>query len=76
MNATREEILAIIENEGVSVDLAALRENALLTEAGIDSLEMMNVFLAIEEKFGIKIPDEDLDALSTIDGIVAYLQRL
>lgn len=76
MNATREEILAIIENEGVSVDLAALKENALLTEAGIDSLEMMNVFLAIEEKFGIKIPDEDLDALSTIDGIVAYLQRL
>jgi acyl carrier protein len=76
MNATREEILAIIENEGVSVDLAALKENALLTEAGIDSLEMMNVFLAIEEKFGVKIPDEDLDALSTIDGIVAYLQRL
>lgn len=76
MNVTREEMLGIIESAGVSVDVAAIKSDTPLSKAGIDSLEMMNVFLAIEEKFGIKIPDEDIDALDTVDGIIAYLQRL
>lgn len=76
MNVTREEMLGIIESAGVSVDVAAIENDTPLSKAGIDSLEMMNVFLAIEEKFGIKIPDEDIDALDTVDGIIAYLQRL
>lgn len=76
MNVTREEMLAVIERAGVSVDVAAIKGDTPLSKSGIDSLEMMNVFLAIEEKFGIKIPDEDIDALDTVDEIIAYLHRL
>lgn len=76
MNVTREEMLAVIESAGVSVKVATIKGDTLLSKSGIDSLEMMNVFLAIEEKFGIKIPDEDIDALDTVDDIIAYLHRL
>lgn len=76
MNVTREELLPIIEESGVSVDVASIKSDISLSKAGIDSLEMMNIFLAIEEKLGIKIPDEDFDSLDTMDDIIAYLQRL
>jgi acyl carrier protein len=76
MNVTREEMLGVIEGAGVSADVATIKYDASLSKAGIDSLEMMNVFLAIEEKFGIKIPDEDIDALDSVDSIIDYLQRI
>lgn len=75
MNVTREKILALVESAGVSVDISKIKWDTKLSAAGIDSLEMMNVFLKIEEKFGIKIPDEEIDTLDTIDGIVSYLQQ-
>jgi acyl carrier protein len=36
---------------------------------------MMSVFLGIEEKYGIHIPDQDLDRLDTIDNIIDYLRN-
>ena len=76
MNITQDEILSIFESVGVSVDVSTINGDALLSKIGIDSLEMMNVLLQIEEKFSIKIPDEEIDNLNTIDNIVSYLQRL
>lgn len=46
-----------------------------LYSQGIDSLDMMNVFLLIEEKYGIKIPDEDIAKLNTIEKITSYLNE-
>ena len=76
MNVTQEEIFSIIENVGVSVDIAKIKVNMPFNEAGVDSLELINIILEIEEKFGIKIPDEDIDALNTVDNIVSYLQKI
>lgn len=76
MNVTKEEILAIVENVGVSVDVSTIKVDVPFKQAGIDSLEMMNVFLGIEEKFGIQIHDEDIADLNTIENIVSYLQKI
>lgn len=76
MNVTKEEILAIVENVGVSVDVSTIKVDVPFKQAGIDSLEMMNVFLGIEEKFGIQISDEDIADLNTITNIVSYLQKI
>lgn len=75
MNITHEEILTIIEKSGVSIEITAIKFDQSLTEAGIDSLEMFNVFLAIEEHLNIKIPDSDIDSLDTINSIVQYLEK-
>lgn len=74
MNVTYEEMISIIVGAGVTVKIEKIKSDTLLKKE-IDSLEMMNVFLAIEEKYGIQISDEDVDTLLTIDDIIAYLKR-
>lgn len=42
---------------------------------GIDSLDVMSLLLAVEEKFGIKFSDEDVNAIKTPAAISAELDR-
>ncbi len=76
MQVTFEEIFSIIVAAGVSVDTSKITPDIPFKEAGIDSLEMMNVFLGIEEKFEIQIPDDDIAQLDTISNIVTYLNKV
>ncbi|WP_433495456.1 acyl carrier protein [Micromonospora sp. CA-248089] len=41
----------------------------------IDSLSMVEILVACEEQFGVKIPDEQLKQLTTVDDVVAYIER-
>jgi len=75
MNVTHEELIVLLENVGTSVDLAQLKGDDLLEEAGVDSLEVMNFLLEVEQKFGIKIPDADVDTLKTLNDVRNYLQQ-
>lgn len=76
MNITSKEILDIIEKAGVTANVAEIKSDQTFKQAGIDSLELMNVFLAIEQTFEIKIEDEDIDALTSVDAVVSYLNKL
>lgn len=76
MKVTREEMLEIIDGAGVSVNVADIKCDLSFKKLGIDSLEMMNVFLAIEQKFDIKIDDDDVNALDSVDSIISYLEKL
>ena len=75
MEVKAVDIRNIIKNAGVSEDLAQLINDGSLKEIGLDSLDMANVLLQIEEKFNIKIPDEDVEQLDSINSIVAYIQE-
>ena len=68
------EIKEIIMATGTNADIESLGENESLEEAGVDSLEVFNVLLGIEEKYEIKIPDEDIDNLGTISQIINYIE--
>jgi acyl carrier protein len=74
MKATAEEVMAIVKGVGIAADISGITANMSLRKAGIDSIEMFTIFLALEEKFGIKIPDADVDRLDTVTNIVSYLQ--
>ena len=72
--ATIEEIKEIIKEEVKErVDIDALDANASLDDAGVDSLDMSSVFMNIEDKYGIKIPDADIEKLRTVNDIVSYI---
>ena len=75
MNVTTEEIRNIIEKAETMADMDALRNNLPLTEQDIDSLDMANILLLLEEKFEIKIPNEDTNQLQSVDDIVSYLSK-
>jgi len=42
-------------------------------EIGIDSLDTMTILLDAQERFGIEIPDEDIEKLPTLSAIALYI---
>ena len=76
MTVTTEEIINIIEEAETMADMNTLKNDIDLTQQEVDSLDMANILLLIEEKFDVKIPDEDMGQLQSVDGIVSYLTGL
>ena len=77
--ATTEEIrtgLAEIVNEiaGVPAEDVQL-DKSFTDDLDIDSLSMVEVVVAAEEKFGVKIPDDEVKNLSTVGDAVAFIER-
>ena len=72
---SKKDIMKIIDDAGVRVDINKIESDESLTDAGVDSLELSLVLLGIEEKYDIKIPDEDIEKLMTIDEIIKYLSE-
>lgn len=55
-------------------DLADLDRTADLRDAlDIDSMDLLNLLIALHERLGVDIPERDVGRLATVDGAVAYL---
>jgi acyl carrier protein len=50
-------------------------EKTFIDDLDVDSLSMVEVVVAAEEKFGVKIPDDDVKTLKTVGDAVSYIQR-
>lgn len=77
--ASTEEIrsdLAEIVNDvaGVGVEDAQL-DKSFTEDLDVDSLSMVEIIYACEEKFGVSIPDEDAKNLKTVGDAVAFIER-
>ena len=77
--ATTEEIradLADIVNEvaGIDVDDVQL-DKSFVDDLDVDSLSMVEVVVAAEERFGVKIPDDEVQNLKTVGDAVSYIQK-
>ena len=77
--ASTEEIragLAEIVNEiaGIPADDIQL-EKSFTDDLDVDSLSMVEVVVAAEERFGVQIPDDDVKGLRTVGDAVAYIER-
>lgn len=61
--------------EQLSVEEAIITEDTdLMKDLEADSLDAVEVILAVEEEFGIEIPDEDAENFSTVGDIVKYVE--
>lgn len=47
----------------------------LLGDLDLDSLDTMELTLQMEERFGIEIPDQDLEALETVQDAVVLIEK-
>ncbi|MBF1700291.1 MAG: acyl carrier protein [Streptococcus sanguinis] len=50
-------------------------ELSLKEELGVDSVDLMEFIINLEEAFDIEIPDEDMDNFKTISDVVAYIHE-
>jgi acyl carrier protein len=68
--------LADIVNEITGVPAADVQlEKAFTDDLDIDSLSMVEVVVAAEEKFGVKIPDDEVKNLRTVGDAVSFIAK-
>jgi acyl carrier protein len=77
--ATTEEIradLADIVNEVTGIDADDVQlEKSFTDDLDVDSLSMVEVVVAAEEKFDVKIPDDEVKNLKTVGDAVSYIEK-
>ena len=79
MALTQEEILAglseiIDEIAGVPAD-EVTPEKTFVDDLDIDSLSMVEIAVAAQDKFGVEIPDDQLKDLKTVQDVIDYVER-
>lgn len=75
MQIDSQKIIKIIEGEQTQIDLDALNPQADLRDIGADSLDMMSIFLAVQEEFDVEIPDEEIENLTSVNEICTFINR-
>jgi acyl carrier protein len=63
----------IVEKLGVDDSTSLVPEANLLDDLGADSLDVVELVMALEEEFNIEVPDEDVESIRTIGDIVQYV---
>ena len=68
--------LAVILNEVAGVDQTKVSaDKSFLDDLEVDSLSMVEVVMAAEDKFGVKIPDEEVKNLRTVGDAVSFIKK-
>jgi acyl carrier protein len=64
----------IVEQLGVDEDEVTL-DARFTDDLGADSLDLVEMIMALEEEFGIEIPDEDAEKILTVRDALDYIQK-
>ncbi|HEY8541918.1 MAG TPA: acyl carrier protein [Pseudothermotoga sp.] len=63
-----------IVSEKLGVDEKKITETSkLVDDLNADSLDLVDLVMAVEEEFGVKIADSDLEKISTVKDVVDYI---
>ena len=65
----------VVEQLSVAKDAVKL-ESKIIEDLGADSLDVVELVMALEEKFEVEIPDSDAEKLITINDVVTYIENL
>ena len=62
----------IIEQLGVTEDQVT-EDASFVDDLGADSLDQMELVMALEEEFGVEIPDEDAEKITRVREAISYI---
>lgn len=75
MAALEERVTEIIvEQLGISAE-EVVPEASFIDDLGADSLDIVELVMAMEEEFNVEIPDEDAERIQTIGDAISYLRE-
>ena len=63
----------IVEQLGVTKEELA-PEASFIDDLGADSLDIVELVMAMEEEFDIEIPDDDAEKIQTIEDVISYVK--
>ncbi|MDR3686850.1 MAG: acyl carrier protein [Coriobacteriia bacterium] len=74
----REEIFdkvkAVVVDQLNVEDEEVIDDASFIDDLGADSLGIVELVMALEEEFGVSIPDEDAESIKTVGDAVSYIQ--
>lgn len=69
-----ERVIEIIA-EQLNVDESTITEDtSFKDDLGADSLDLFELVMAFEEEYGVEIPSEDLEGLTTVGSVIEYMK--
>ena len=67
--------IADIVSKQLGADIDDIDENTnIMDDLGADSLDVVEMLMAVEESFGVAVPDEEIPNLKTVRDIVEYVE--
>ena len=63
----------IVDQLGVDAEEVTM-EAAFVDDLGADSLDVVELVMAVEEEFSIEIPDEDAEKITNVSEVVNYIE--
>ncbi len=70
------EKVKMIVSEQLGVDDDAIRmDSNFLEDFGADSLELVDLIMALESEFDIEVPEEDIEDMETVSDVVSYIKN-
>ena len=58
-----------IEEDEISLD------SALLSDLGLDSIDLYDLVMSVEDTFEMELPDEELEKISTVGDLVKFIEE-
>jgi len=65
----------VVEQLSVNAD-EVKEESKFVEDLGADSLDVVELVMALEEKFDIEIPDEDAEKIATVNDAIAFIENI
>lgn len=63
----------VVEQLGVEEDEVTM-ESSFIDDLGADSLDIVELIMALEEEFEIEVPDEEAEKITTVGDVVEYIK--
>lgn len=74
-DAIYKRVKAIILDQLGVEDAQVKMDSSFIDDLGADSLDIVELIMALEEEFGTEIPDEDVERLTTVSDAVDYIKE-
>ncbi len=76
VNEMKAKVVDIIANQlGVEKDIIT-PEAHVVDDLGADSLDVVELIMALEEAFDVEIPDEEAESIRTVQDIYDYIDKI
>ena len=70
-----EKVKNIIVEQLQATEAAVTMESSFIDDLGADSLDLVEIIMALEEEFDIEIPDADAEKVVTVGDVVDYIKE-
>ena len=70
-----ERIVEIVKEQLNMQDVDIHMETSFGKDLEVDSLDLFELVMALEEEYGVEIPSEDLERLTTVGAVIEYLKE-